>query len=200
MDEKMTCEDWLRGCVHHDGKHGYVTLPCDEVLKIADFIERLRAECKTEPMKIVIPKAHGRKQALLMIDEIMALVDRMDKPSDYGKPNNCETCSHWWKSEDVCLLDDCHYEPMDEPNDCETCRYKNHNWWSNKCDPCCRGNSNYEPMTESQIRCPKCGRTDYIKNLEKDFGVKDDTFKYKCINCNTYIKDESQTEGASDDN
>ena len=32
--------------------------------------------------------------------------------------------------------------------DCETCKYKNHNWWSNKCDPCCRGNSNYEPIED----------------------------------------------------
>lgn len=48
-DGNMTYEDWLRGCVHHDGRHGYVTLPCDEVLKIADFIERLRADRKTEP-------------------------------------------------------------------------------------------------------------------------------------------------------
>ena len=47
-DGNMTYEDWLRGCVHHDGRHGYVTLPCDEVLKIADFIERLRADRKTE--------------------------------------------------------------------------------------------------------------------------------------------------------
>ena len=50
-DGNMTYEDWLRGCVHHDGRHGYVTLPCDEVLKIADFIERLRADRKTEPLK-----------------------------------------------------------------------------------------------------------------------------------------------------
>ena len=48
-DGVMTYEDWLRGCVHHDGRNGYVTLPCDEVLKIADFIERLRADRKTEP-------------------------------------------------------------------------------------------------------------------------------------------------------
>lgn len=48
-DGQMTYEDWLRGCVYHDGRHGYVTLPCDEVLKIADFIERLRADRKTEP-------------------------------------------------------------------------------------------------------------------------------------------------------
>lgn len=45
-----------------------------------------------------------------------------------------------------------------------------------------------------KIYCPKCGSPDYIKDLEKDFGVKDETFKYKCINCNTYIKDEPQTE------
>ena len=48
-DGVMTYEDWLRGCVYHDGRHGYVTLPCDEVLKIADFIERLRADHKDEP-------------------------------------------------------------------------------------------------------------------------------------------------------
>ena len=49
-----------------------------------------------------------------------------------------------------------------------------------------------------KIYCPKCGSSDYIKDLEKDFGVKDDTFKYKCINCNTYIKDEPQTERSSE--
>lgn len=47
-DGVMTYEDWLRGCVHHDGRNGYVTLPCDEVLKIADFIEKLRTDRKTD--------------------------------------------------------------------------------------------------------------------------------------------------------
>ena len=41
--------------------------------------------------------------------------DCKTEPSNSEKPNNCETCRHWWKSEDVCLLDDCHYEPRDEP-------------------------------------------------------------------------------------
>ena len=40
------------------------------------------------------------------------------------------------------------------------------------------------------IRCPKCGRTDYIRDMEKDMGIKGSHYKYKCINCNTYIKDE----------
>lgn len=58
------------------------------------------------------------------------------------------------------------------------------------CEEC-----NYEPKDEPQkIYCPKCGRSDYIRDLKKDFGVKDSTFKYKCINCNTYIKDEPKTE------
>lgn len=48
-----------------------------------------------------------------------------------------------------------------------------------------------EPQT---IRCPKCGRTDYIRDMEKDMGIKGSSYKYKCINCNTYIKDEPQTE------
>lgn len=44
MTNKMLIEDWLRGCVHHDGKNGYVTLPCDEVMKIADYIESTRGK------------------------------------------------------------------------------------------------------------------------------------------------------------
>lgn len=38
----MKYEDWLRGCVHHDGRKGNVYLPCDSVLAIADWIEAHR--------------------------------------------------------------------------------------------------------------------------------------------------------------
>ena len=53
---------------------------------------------------------------------------------------------------------------------------------------------NADRKTEPQIiRCPKCGRTDYIRDMEKDMGVKGSCFKYKGIDCNTYIKTEPQT-------
>ena len=35
-------EDWLRGCVYHDGRHGDVTLPTDKVLEIANYIQLTR--------------------------------------------------------------------------------------------------------------------------------------------------------------
>lgn len=41
-DMAMKYEDWLRGCVHHDGRKGNVYLPCGMVLKIADWIEAHR--------------------------------------------------------------------------------------------------------------------------------------------------------------
>ena len=43
-----------------------------------------------------------------------------------------------------------------------------------------------------KIKCPKCGRSDYIRSF-KDWGIDGGIYKYKCINCNTYIK------GADDD-
>lgn len=43
------------------------------------------------------------------INRILELI-RADRNSS-EKPNNCETCRHWWVSEEVCLLDDCQYEP-----------------------------------------------------------------------------------------
>lgn len=50
-DMAMKYEDWLRGCVHHDGRKGNVYLPCDAVLAIADWIEAHRD---------VAPVRHGR--------------------------------------------------------------------------------------------------------------------------------------------
>ena len=38
-----------------------------------------------------------------------------------------------------------------------------------------------------KIECPKCGRSDYIRSF-KDWGIDGGIYKYKCINCNTYIK------------
>ena len=49
------------------------------------------------------------------------------------------------------------------------------------------------PQTDKVI-CPNCGRSDYIRSFEKDFGIKNSEYRYKCINCNTYIKDTPQTD------
>ncbi len=43
---KILMEDWLRGCVHHDGRKGNVYLPIDKVLQIADYIQRTRTSGK----------------------------------------------------------------------------------------------------------------------------------------------------------
>ena len=42
MIKAIPMEDWLRGCVYHDGRHGYVTLPTDKLLEIANYIQRTR--------------------------------------------------------------------------------------------------------------------------------------------------------------
>ena len=42
MIKAIPMEDWLRGCVYHDGRHGYVTLPTDKVHQIANYIQRTR--------------------------------------------------------------------------------------------------------------------------------------------------------------
>ena len=42
MVKAIPMEDWLRGCVYHDGRHGYVTLPIDKVHQIANYIQRTR--------------------------------------------------------------------------------------------------------------------------------------------------------------
>ena len=48
----LKIEDWLRLCVERNSEDGMVTLPCDHVLGIAEYIERHRGTdeertCKT---------------------------------------------------------------------------------------------------------------------------------------------------------
>ena len=51
------------------------------------------------------------------------------------------------------------------------------------------------PQTDKdKVVCPNCGRSDYIRSFEKDFNIKNSEYRYKCINCNTYIKDTPQTD------
>ena len=40
--QAIPMEDWLRGCVYHDGRSENVTLPCDRVLEIANYIQMTR--------------------------------------------------------------------------------------------------------------------------------------------------------------
>ena len=65
------------------------------------------------------------------------------------------------------------------------------------CESCARKNNCYAvvnrpkcfvPTTNTSIVCPKCGKTEYIRSFELDFQIPSSEYKYKCINCNTYIR------------
>lgn len=88
MTNKMLMEDWLRGCVHHDGRNGYVTLPCDEVMKIADYIENTRA--KVEVVRCHDCKWFGDVGCAIMI------VDDSDKPTENDYCSFAERKSNGW--------------------------------------------------------------------------------------------------------
>ena len=105
--------------------------------------------------------------------QMLKMVDRKTEPSDSENSNNCEELNAYRKCEDE-------DEPLDKDinvrsKDCETCKYKNHNWWSNKCDPCCRGDSHYEPKDEhsgevTEMVEPQTERHLPDYSYEADFG------------------------------
>ena len=94
MIKAIPMEDWLRGCIYHDGRHGYVTLPTDKVHQIANYIQRTR-----------------RSVTDGLIDLEVVEADRKTENSS-EKPNNCKDCK-WWFG--YCHLEECEYEPKDEP-------------------------------------------------------------------------------------
>jgi len=69
MIKAIPMEDWLRGCIYHDGRHGYVTLPIDKVHQIANYIQRTRRSVT---------------DGLIDLD----VVRKTENSSE--KPNNCE--------------------------------------------------------------------------------------------------------------
>ena len=151
MVKAIPMEDWLRGCVYHDGRHGEVTLPCDKVHQIANYIQRTRRSVSDGLIDLKV--------------EPIADTPQTDIPS------------------------------RDELGDCNSCEHLG----DLRCGMCTNG-SGYKrradtPQTDKdKVVCPNCGRSDYIRNFENDFGIKNSEYRYKCINCNTYIKDTPQTE------
>ena len=77
MIKAIPMEDWLRGCIYHDGRHGYVTLPTDKVHQIANYIQRTR-----------------RSGMDGLIDLEVVEADRKTENSS-EKPNNCEDLQDW---------------------------------------------------------------------------------------------------------
>lgn len=72
MVKAIPMEDWLRGCIYHDGRHGYVTLPTDKVHQIANYIQRTRRSISDGLIDLEVVEA--------------------DRKTENGseKPNNCE--------------------------------------------------------------------------------------------------------------
>lgn len=54
-------EDWLRGCVYHDGRNGEVTLPTDKVIEIANYIQATRTGI-TDGMIYLPPYKKGKEK------------------------------------------------------------------------------------------------------------------------------------------
>ena len=84
---RIPMEDWLRGCVYHDGRKGEVTLSADKVLEIADYIQQTRKNFADGCIEIP-PTIVGKHAGQMIIDEAVA-----DTPqTDCVKPVECDDC------------------------------------------------------------------------------------------------------------
>ena len=101
MIKAIPMEDWLRGCIYHDGRHGYVTLPIDKVHQIANYIQRTR-----------------RITTDGLIDLEVVETDRKTENSS-EKPNNCKTCrfDDRYGEESICSNCSRHYSDCYAPKD-----------------------------------------------------------------------------------
>ena len=144
MVKAIPMEDWLRGCIYHDGRHGYVTLPIDKVHQIANYIQRTR---------------RSGMDGLIDIEVVEA--DRKTENSS-EKANNCEDFFREPTAEERKAVADYIdsisvptgvnvFDLMDEPQTCDTCRFEL--YCPEMCEGCCEWDSHYEPKDEPQTDC-----------------------------------------------
>jgi len=162
MIKAMPMEDWLRGCIYHDGRHGYVTLSTDKVHQIANYIQRTRrsatdglidlevveADRKTEPQKKEVEWDYNKRERLWYPYSNGELLFN-DKPTTQTETQNsnltfekrtmrdCYNCKKY-ETEGECI--ECHYEPKDEPQttmDCSKCECFTDG--GERCDLCALG-------------------------------------------------------------
>ena len=126
---RIPMEDWLRGCVYHDGRHGEVTLSADKVLEIADYIQLTRTNLADGMIELppYEPQTDGYMTA--------------EQAADYRK-----------------MLDNAEHKVYgnifeDEPQTCDTCRFEL--YCPEMCDGCCEWDSHYEPRDKPKL-CREC--------------------------------------------
>ena len=138
MIKAIPMEDWLRGCIYHDGRHGYVALPIDKVHQIANYIQRTRRSTTD------------------------GLIDlKVEQVADTPQTDMPNICEHITEDGVTCAkypaCDDCLDNPLNkvkgserlvkgsDRTDCDTCKHNKLEWYSEVCDGCTKADSNYEP-------------------------------------------------------
>lgn len=85
--------------------------------------------------------------------------------------DNCENCRHWWKSEEVCLLDDYQYEPEIKLQECYLKKSCDHYGDKQVCGRCREYNLYSHTKTEPQHDYKPAESfqwSNYIKDIEAE--------------------------------
>lgn len=111
-------EDWLRGCIYHDGRHGYVILPIDKVHQIANYIQRTRRSGMDGLIDLEVVEADRKTEPTI---SKMEQVDKDINVRSKDEPQTCDTCKYGEdKHRYAHICNECgvginNYEPKDEP-------------------------------------------------------------------------------------
>ena len=111
MVKAIPMEDWLRGCIYHDGRHGYVTLPIDKVRQIANYIQRTRRSGMDGLIDLEVVEADRKTEPSetheIRTDTHECVKDTHDKTEPQTCANGCK-----WLDQDGCTepSGECHIE------------------------------------------------------------------------------------------
>ena len=107
MIKAIPMEDWLRGCIYHDGRHGYVTLPIDKVHQIANYIQRTRRSTTDGLIDLAVVEADRKTEPTTKTE-----TQNSNLAFEKRTMRDCYNCKRY-ETEGECI--ECHYEPKDEP-------------------------------------------------------------------------------------
>ena len=119
MVKAIPMEDWLRGCVYHDGRHGEVMLPTDKVLQIANYIQRTRRSVSDGLIDLEVEPIADTPQTDMDEDIVRSYgfkVESYRQAKAKDEPQtDCEACELNGKA-DVCKI--CRASNYEPQTDC----------------------------------------------------------------------------------
>ena len=117
---KIPMEDWLRGCVFHDGRNGEVMLPTDKVIEIANYIQKNRTSVAEGMIELMPEDDESRTMTRARAVELL---------KGFQLCCDFDDCTNAWDCDECVEALNLAIEALEQQSPCDMCENEKKDWW-----------------------------------------------------------------------